>query len=74
MDEDVPAAVPDDEHEFLRTLRSDLDDVEAALEQLESGDYGLCEACGEPIPEERLTILPAERFCAAHQRPSAEGG
>ena len=67
--EDGPQAAPRDEQEFLRTMRHDLDDVEARLERLEAGSYGLCESCGQPIDEERLASLPTERFCVAHRRP-----
>ena len=36
-----------------------------ALERLESGEFGYCEACGEAIPEPRLEIDPTVRFCVA---------
>jgi RNA polymerase-binding transcription factor DksA len=38
-------------------------DIERALRKLATGRYGTCEACGEPIAEERLEMLPATRFC-----------
>ena len=74
MGESAPSSQPGREQEFLQTLRDGLDDVEAALGKLESGNYGLCEVCSEPIPEETLERLPAERFCALHQRSTADGG
>lgn len=37
--------------------------IEAALERLDSGEYGVCTICGDPIPDERLTILPYTPFC-----------
>jgi RNA polymerase-binding transcription factor DksA len=48
-------------------VEAELDDVEAALERLENGTYGTCEACGQPIEEERLEALPATRFCLTDQ-------
>jgi RNA polymerase-binding transcription factor DksA len=33
-------------------------EIDAALEKLDKGTYGLCERCGKPIPEERLRALP----------------
>ena len=57
------------EEELLATVRRDLDNAESALAKLEEGTYGLCEACGEPLGEERLSSSPAERFCAGHERP-----
>lgn len=44
-----------------------LEDVARAFEKLEDGTYGTCEACGEPIPEERLEVMPAARYCVEHQ-------
>lgn len=39
-----------------------LAEVVAALERLRRGTYGRCEATGEPIPLERLRVLPWTRF------------
>ena len=44
-----------------------LEDVARAFEKLEDGSYGSCEACGRPIPEERLEVMPAARYCVEHQ-------
>lgn len=41
-------------------------DVEDALEKMDSGTYGMCEECGEPIPMDRLEANPAARTCIAH--------
>src|SRR6185503_13948256 len=32
--------------------------VEAALQRLDEGTYGICARCGQPIAEERLEALP----------------
>jgi RNA polymerase-binding protein DksA len=32
--------------------------IERALERIDSGTYGLCEDCGQPIPNERLMAIP----------------
>ena len=37
--------------------------IEAALQRLDAGDYGLCEECGENIPPKRLEIDPATERC-----------
>ncbi len=58
----------------LDQVRSDLDDVEAALRRLEEGGYGQCEACGRPIGEGRLAALPAARHCLGHQPVSGTAG
>jgi RNA polymerase-binding transcription factor DksA len=38
--------------------------IEAALDRIASGSYGVCAACGEPIGEDRLDILPATPMCS----------
>jgi RNA polymerase-binding protein DksA len=40
-----------------------LADVNAALERIEAGTFGRCEACGMPIAKDRLQALPYTRFC-----------
>jgi RNA polymerase-binding transcription factor DksA len=47
-------------------LREQLDDVQRALDKLDAGSYGKCEACGEAIGAARLEAMPATRFCIAH--------
>jgi hypothetical protein len=37
------------------------------LDRLARGQYGRCEHCGRPIPDERLEAVPATRFCADDQ-------
>lgn len=43
--------------------------IEAALQRLAAGEYGICTKCGEAISDERLALLPATPFC----RTCAEG-
>lgn len=38
-------------------------EIEAALGRIQEGEYGICESCGEDIPERRLQALPWARFC-----------
>jgi DnaK suppressor protein len=37
--------------------------VNESLERIESGNFGICEMCGESIPEERLQALPYANLC-----------
>ncbi|HEY7762184.1 MAG TPA: TraR/DksA family transcriptional regulator [Actinomycetota bacterium] len=46
-----------------RALRSNLHDVDRALEKLAAGTYGTCERCGRPIAPERLDALPWATLC-----------
>jgi RNA polymerase-binding transcription factor DksA len=52
---------------ILEQVEAELADVERALQRLDAGTYGRCEACHQPIADERLAALPAARFCVAHQ-------
>jgi RNA polymerase-binding transcription factor DksA len=52
---------------ILEQVEAELADVEHALRRLEDGTYGICEACGQPIGEDRLEALPAARFCLKDQ-------
>ena len=47
--------------------RREMSAIEAALRRLDAGTYGDCESCGEPIPLQRLLVLPAAFRCAACQ-------
>jgi DnaK suppressor protein len=40
-------------------------EIDAALARVEAGNYGLCEACGKPIPEARLEVLPEATLCVS---------
>ncbi len=37
--------------------------IKEALERIENGTYGYCEACGEPIGEKRLMARPVTTLC-----------
>ena len=38
-------------------------EIEHAFQRLDASTYGWCEACGVPIPFERLEAIPSARFC-----------
>src|SRR5262245_54504601 len=44
-------------------MQEKLREVEAALERVHSGEYGMCEDCGNEINPERLEALPTARRC-----------
>ena len=44
--------------------------VVVALSAIESGDYGFCKLCDEPIGLKRLTVRPEAPFCLACQTRS----
>ena len=41
--------------------------IEEALDRLDSGDYGICLACEQPIAPKRLRALSWARYCVACQ-------
>jgi RNA polymerase-binding protein DksA len=48
--------------------RETLAEIDAALQRIEAGTYGLCEVCGKSIGAERLSALPWTRLCIDDQR------
>jgi DnaK suppressor protein len=51
-----------------KQLGQRLELVERALEKIEEGTYGLCDATGEPIPKGRLEAIPEAVYTLEAQR------
>jgi RNA polymerase-binding protein DksA len=47
--------------------------VQAALRARQAGTYGVCQECGQPIPEERLQARPEATLCVECQRRREAG-
>ena len=45
--------------------KTELGEVESALERWEAGTYGVCTGCGERIPAERLEVRPFAEQCVS---------
>ncbi|MBI5441214.1 MAG: TraR/DksA family transcriptional regulator [Deltaproteobacteria bacterium] len=43
--------------------RRNLREIDAALDRIDEGTYGVCEECQEPISEARLKALPYATLC-----------
>jgi RNA polymerase-binding transcription factor DksA len=43
---------------IVTVLEDELEDITAAIQKLEEGNFGHCETSGEPIPEYLLKIMP----------------
>lgn len=60
-------AVENENDEVLDALgnaaRDEVDKIRQALSRIDSGTYGICLNCGEPIRKERLTALPYANLC-----------
>jgi RNA polymerase-binding protein DksA len=50
-------------HRDVRELR----EIDAAMQRLSDGRYGLCDRCGEPISLARLEVAPAAIRCVTCQ-------
>jgi RNA polymerase-binding transcription factor DksA len=50
------------------TARDTLVEIDAALQRIDDGTYGICENCGKPIAPERLMAIPWTRLCIDDQR------
>jgi len=40
-----------------------IEEIDAALDKIEAGTYGICESCGNPVPKARLEAIPHARLC-----------
>jgi DnaK suppressor protein len=54
-------------------LGQEAQQVHEALRRQAEGKYGICGACGRPIPRERLRARPSATLCVGCQR-EREGG
>jgi RNA polymerase-binding protein DksA len=65
------------EQEFALGLmgseRKLIEEIDAALNRMENGKYGLCEGTGKPIPLKRLQAQPWARYCVEYARMIEKG-
>lgn len=64
-------------HFLLNREVEQLRDIEAALERMSEGSYGVCIDCGEDIAVERLRAYPTAKrcfTCQAHHEAAQRGG
>ena len=50
-----------------------LGEIDAALQRIDEGSYGLCVKCGRPIGVERLEALPWATLCLDDKRKQEQG-
>ncbi|HLC25753.1 MAG TPA: TraR/DksA C4-type zinc finger protein [bacterium] len=64
-DLDQAVATRDREMNYMLTNRErmEIKAIEAALDRIENGTYGICEECSEEIEQKRLEVLPFARYC-----------
>jgi len=71
--EDDQAPVLHEQFVSLQVKRLDyetLKQVDAALDRLATGDFGVCTACAEDISPKRLAAIPWAHWCIACQERS----
>ena len=57
-----------------RQHQQHLVEIDAALDRVEAGTYGVCEGCNCKIPLARLNALPYATYCIQCQRESEKYG
>ncbi|MEM7129714.1 MAG: TraR/DksA C4-type zinc finger protein [Chloroflexota bacterium] len=53
---------------LIAVLERKVNNIDAALQSMQKGQYGICDRCGEPIEPERLEIKPDATLCVPCQR------
>ena len=48
---------------MAKNARENLELVQAAIQRIDEGSYGICESCGEPIGKMRLQAFPRATLC-----------
>ena len=47
--------------------RAAIKEIDAAMERLDEGSYGICDECGNEITEGRLKLVPFAKYCKVCQ-------
>jgi DnaK suppressor protein len=53
-------------HALRQAARRRLSEIDAALDRIARGTYGVCAVCGDPIPAARLAARPFAMRCVRH--------
>ena len=53
----------DQEMSLAQNARDMLEQAQLAIKAFESGHYGVCETCGQPIGKDRLQVFPRATMC-----------
>jgi len=59
---------------LMETGEEELRAIDAALEKMKQGTFGLCEGCQKPIAKARLEAVPYAKLCIECKRKEESGG
>ena len=60
--------------DLMQTGEEELRAIDAALEKMKQGTFGLCEGCQKLIAKARLEAVPYARLCIECKRKEESGG
>ena len=66
LDREIDYSLEENSGQVLRA-------IDAALQRIEDGTFGICESCGQPISEERLEAIPYATQCIDCRRKGERG-
>jgi RNA polymerase-binding protein DksA len=66
LDREIDYSLEENSEQVLRA-------IDAALQRIEDGTYGVCTTCGQPISEERLEAIPYATQCIDCRRKGERG-
>ena len=49
--------------DLMESELSEIAEIDTALERIDEGSFGACQACGDLIGDKRLTARPASSYC-----------
>jgi DnaK suppressor protein len=49
---------------WTQKIKRRVREIDESLERIKDGTYGVCQLCGEDIPEGRLEVRPKAKYCA----------
>jgi RNA polymerase-binding protein DksA len=66
-DESLATALADFNTELMNRHIQEMQDIEAALQRIKSGEYGVCIECGDDVGLTRLQAYPTAKRCIVCQ-------
>jgi RNA polymerase-binding protein DksA len=66
LDREIDYSLEENSEHVLRA-------IDAALQRIEDGTFGICTSCGQPISEERLEAIPYATQCIDCRRKGERG-